>query len=282
MFSKMKIGDFAKYNTISVQTLRYYESIGLLHPAYIDPESGYRYYHINQSAAVDNIQFLKQFNFTLEEIKHIMNDTQALSELSEMVEKKKEELLNQRLSLDQQLKDIDSFQAGARIFQEKKNQSDIEIVHFPQRSILTYSINKNIYEMTDEEYEFYLREFKKYISQLQVPIGRFNRVGSIMPRENFLKRVFVSKQLFVFTPTQQQASEIIKGGTFATYYCHSFKEELPALSKFISVLEERNYQINGDYICEVVYEKNKTDAMNRRMFIRMQVPVKKKIRNLWD
>ena len=35
MFSKMKIGHFAQYNNISVQTLRYYEQIDLLHPAYI-------------------------------------------------------------------------------------------------------------------------------------------------------------------------------------------------------------------------------------------------------
>ena len=38
MFSKMKIGHFAQYNNISVQTLRYYEQIDLLHPAYIDAD----------------------------------------------------------------------------------------------------------------------------------------------------------------------------------------------------------------------------------------------------
>jgi len=129
MFLKMKIGHFAKYNNISVQTLRYYEKVDLLHPIYIDEESNYRYYHINQSAAVDNIQFLKQFDFSLEEIKHIMNDTEALAELSQTVEKKKEEILEQRKLLDQQLEDIDSFQAGALIFQEKQHQTEIEVAH---------------------------------------------------------------------------------------------------------------------------------------------------------
>lgn len=123
MFSKMKIGHFAKYNNISVQTLRYYEQIDLLHPVSIDVGSNYRYYHINKSAAVDNIQFLKQFNFSLEEIKHIMNDTEGLAELSQTVEKKKAELLEQRKLLDRQLEDIDSFQAGALIFQEKQSQT---------------------------------------------------------------------------------------------------------------------------------------------------------------
>lgn len=281
MFSKMKIGHFAKYNNISVQTLRYYEQIDLLHPASIDEASNYRYYHINQSAAVDNIQFLKQFNFSLEEIKHIMNETEGLAELSQTVEKKKEELLEQRKILDQQLEDIDSFQAGALIFQEKQNQTEIEVAHFPARPILTYSIDKNIYEMTDEEYEFYLRAFKNHVSKQKIPIGRFNRVGTIMPRKQFLAEEFVSKELFIFTPNSFKHMECLKSGLYATFYCHSFKEELPALSQFKDALQEQNYQIVGDYVCEVVYEKNKTDAMNRTMFIRMQIPVKKRTENMW-
>lgn len=282
MFAKMKIGHFAKYNNISVQTLRYYEQIDLLHPAYIDEESNYRYYHINQSAAVDNIQFLKQFNFSLEEIKHIMNDTEGLAELSHTVERKKEELLEQRAALDQQLEDIDSFQAGALIFQEKKSQKEIEVAHFPARPILTYPIDKNIYEMSDEEYEYYLRAFKNHVSQLKMPIGRFNRVGSIMSKKQFLAEDFVSQELFIFTPSHFAHKESLKSGLYATFYCHSFKEELPALSQFKAALQQENYQIVGDYVCEVVYEKNKTDAMNRTMFIRMQIPVKKRIENLWQ
>lgn len=281
MFAKMKIGHFAKYNNISVQTLRYYEQIDLLHPAYIDEESNYRYYHINQSAAVDNIQFLKQFNFSLEEIKHIMNDTEGLAELSHTVERKKEELLEQRAALDQQLEDIDSFQEGALIFQEKKNQTEIEVAHFPARPVLTYPIDKNIYEMSDEEYEYYLRAFKNHVSQLKMPIGRFNRVGSIMSKKQFLAEDFVSQELFIFTPSHFDHKESLKSGLYATFYCHSFKEELPALSQFKAALQQENYQIVGDYVCEVVYEKNKTDAMNRRMFIRMQIPVKKRVENLW-
>lgn len=281
MFSKMKIGHFANYNNISIQTLRYYEQIDLLHPVYIDEDSNYRYYHINQSAAVDNIQFLKQFNFSLEEIKHIMNDTEALAELSQTVEKKKEELLEQRAILDQQLKDIDSFQAGALIFQEKQDQTEVELEQFSGRPILTYSIDKNIYEMSDEEYEFYLREFKTYVSQLDIPIGRFNRVGTIMPQKNFLTEEFVSKVLFIFTPGRFRQQSRLKGGLYATFYCHSFKEELPALNQFKMALQQKKYQVMGDYVCEVVYEKNKTDALNRSMFIRMQIPVKKREEKLW-
>ncbi len=38
------IGKLSKLTGVHVQSLRYYETIGILKPAYIDPESHYRYY----------------------------------------------------------------------------------------------------------------------------------------------------------------------------------------------------------------------------------------------
>ncbi len=64
--------------------------------------------------------------------------------------------------------------------------------------------------MTEVEYEFYLREFKNHIGQLNMPIGRFNRVGTIMPRPDFLAENFVSKELFIFTPSHFKTAENTK------------------------------------------------------------------------
>jgi len=41
MFS---IGEFARLGSVSVRTLRHYDEIGLLRPATVDPETGYRGY----------------------------------------------------------------------------------------------------------------------------------------------------------------------------------------------------------------------------------------------
>lgn len=42
------IGETAKINNISIQALRHYDKIGILKPAYIDLNTNYRYYTINQ------------------------------------------------------------------------------------------------------------------------------------------------------------------------------------------------------------------------------------------
>ena len=40
----MTIGEFAKVSRLSLKALRLYDSLGLLPPARVDPDSGYRYY----------------------------------------------------------------------------------------------------------------------------------------------------------------------------------------------------------------------------------------------
>jgi DNA-binding transcriptional MerR regulator len=67
----LKIGELAKQTGISVGTLRYYESLGLIEPSQRS-ESGYRYY---AEAAIQKIQFIKKaqaLQFSLVEIKQIL------------------------------------------------------------------------------------------------------------------------------------------------------------------------------------------------------------------
>jgi MerR-like DNA binding protein len=45
MFS---IGEFARLGGVSVRTLRHYDEIGLLQPATVDPDTGYRGYSADQ------------------------------------------------------------------------------------------------------------------------------------------------------------------------------------------------------------------------------------------
>lgn len=68
----LSIGELSKITGVHIKALRYYDSLGILKPAYIDPDSNYRYYSFPQKATVEAIQFcvdigvpLKQFNLSL-------------------------------------------------------------------------------------------------------------------------------------------------------------------------------------------------------------------------
>lgn len=69
----MKIGEFAALNKVTAKMLRHYDEIGLLHPAAIDPVTGYRSYTAEQSQPLNWIIILKSLDFTLSEIKEFLN-----------------------------------------------------------------------------------------------------------------------------------------------------------------------------------------------------------------
>ncbi|MGG1218717.1 MerR family DNA-binding transcriptional regulator [Priestia endophytica] len=67
------IGETARLNNISIQTLRYYDKIGIFKPHYTDQDNGYRYYHIKQFFYLDIIKYLKYIRTPLEEIRRIIS-----------------------------------------------------------------------------------------------------------------------------------------------------------------------------------------------------------------
>ena len=70
----IKIGEFAKVFDVTIKTVRHYEKVGLLIPAYTDIYSGYRYYNDDNVKRMNEILSLKDLGFTLEEIKNFSED----------------------------------------------------------------------------------------------------------------------------------------------------------------------------------------------------------------
>ena len=100
-----KIGMFAAMNHVTVKTLRFYEEQGLLLPALIHPETGYRYYTLSQMAVLHQITALKLAGFTLEEIARINSGANEEAVLL----KKKAELLERIAELTRQIAVVDGY-----------------------------------------------------------------------------------------------------------------------------------------------------------------------------
>ncbi len=83
-----RIGEFSKISNLSVKTLRYYDEIGLLKPAETDHFTGYRLYSASQLGDAIKIQALKEFDFSLDEIRCFYQDTDSLLEQKEQLLKK--------------------------------------------------------------------------------------------------------------------------------------------------------------------------------------------------
>jgi len=80
-----RIGEFSRIGSVTIDTLRHYDALGLLKPANVDPSTGYRYYTAKQLQALNQILALKEVGFSLEEIARILRDKPTADELRGML-----------------------------------------------------------------------------------------------------------------------------------------------------------------------------------------------------
>lgn len=69
---EITIGEFSKRSHLSVKALRLYDEIGVLLPARVDKDSGYRYYDTTQLDDARLIGMLRQLNVPLADVKELL------------------------------------------------------------------------------------------------------------------------------------------------------------------------------------------------------------------
>jgi DNA-binding transcriptional MerR regulator len=68
----MQIKEFAEVTGVSVRTLHYYDEIGLLVPAFVEQNTGYRYYDETSLLRMQEILFYRELDFSLKSIGEIL------------------------------------------------------------------------------------------------------------------------------------------------------------------------------------------------------------------
>ena len=72
MTAYLSIGDFSRATHLTVKTLRHYHQIGLLEPADVDPQTGYRRYATDQLPTAQVIRRFRDLDMPLEEIQAVL------------------------------------------------------------------------------------------------------------------------------------------------------------------------------------------------------------------
>ncbi len=85
------IGDMSKIFNLNVRTLRYYDDIGLLEPAKVDENSGYRYYSSDQFERVDTIKYLRALDISISQIRRFFENSD-ISEMAAIMEEQEAEI----------------------------------------------------------------------------------------------------------------------------------------------------------------------------------------------
>ena len=107
------ISEFAKLRNININSLRYYEKLGLLKPAYIDESNGYRYYSAEQVSLLNKIILCIQLGIPLKEMVEFLDEdgnleSQKLLEQGRIVAKKRIQQMQNNLDyIEYSLKNIE-------------------------------------------------------------------------------------------------------------------------------------------------------------------------------
>lgn len=134
------ISDFSKITTIPVKTLHYYDTAGLLTPYRRDPASGYRFYNEANYEQALQLLFLRDLDFSIQEIKEILARPLTEIEFNQFLATKKFQLkgeINHKLALIQKIETTLTSPIGSQTFLTK---SAVTCLKIPAKKVIAKGI----------------------------------------------------------------------------------------------------------------------------------------------
>jgi DNA-binding transcriptional MerR regulator len=95
----MPVGRFARRCRLSVKQLRHYDELGLLRPAWVDPDSGYRYYRAEQGREALSIGLLRSLDVPLPAIGQVLAGRDVVAVLGAVKDRLEADLVRRRRML---------------------------------------------------------------------------------------------------------------------------------------------------------------------------------------
>ena len=141
MKTYLTIGEVAQIKKISIKSLRYYERIGILIPAKINPENGYRYYSSEQMLTVDMIKFLASMDIPLKQWNKYI-DPESGFHLSEVIEDSRVIVQEQIRTLKSRQKKLEIAARGLKDNEKYASVTGFYAREIPARNMLCYPLDE--------------------------------------------------------------------------------------------------------------------------------------------
>lgn len=272
---KFTIGQMAKINHVTEQTLRLYDRKNLLKPIYIDESNGYRFYDVRQSSTLDIIQTLQAYGMTLNEIRaQIKKGTEI--DLKSILKRQKLSISNKVIELEKVKRQINRRLTNLERYESLKDFTNSFFQYIPERQVYRYETDFDYFACaSDEAYELMLRELKTHMKTKGISLTFFHNIGTVIAGEDIKEAKLSSREVFIFLDGSYKnlALSVLPSGM---YYCRcssEIREEALMAREMLEEIRENNYEICGDYYCEVVHEFLVPNTEYRKIFYMIQIPV---------
>jgi len=272
----ISIGMMAEINHITIATLRLYDQLGLLKPKYVDEETKYRYYDLQQNARLDMIAYMKELGMSLSEIADVLKK-EDITLIETILIRKNEQLHRQMRELKSRHNAVERAIASVERYRKSPIKGTIALEYIDRRYLWGLPCRDNFYDTDIYAYERELMHLRQALMERGFSHIHSYATGTDITRENFLAGHFEAQNVFVFVDHRDlerfRDATVLDSGMYACIYLDNYDDEIGYAEQLLSACRRNGWHICGDYICEVLTEFNVFDSDQRSMFLRLQVPV---------
>lgn len=268
IYNLLTIGKMSLACDVSIKTLRHYERIGLLKPADIDEDSGYRYYSLDQIDTMIQISRCKRFGFSLQVIAQYLHSNQE--EKDRMLENQADVLSSRIRELQTSLNDQQMLRQNAAVTRGETviRNYEIKVEETTKRPVFAH---RTIMSTEDfgKAYGELFEDMAKNGIRLTGPNGSRYYDSEFDHQESDI-------EVFVPVDDSEKANSSI-GGTLSAKTIHkgSYSSLNEAYSALVCWIEENGYETIGapyELYTKNAYERIPADQWETEIYF----PVKKK------
>lgn len=273
--NRLLIGQMAKLNHTTLATLRHYDKVGILSPVYVNPETGYRYYDVQQCLVFHMIQHHKALNMSLKEIKEILrrNDYDFL----EQIYKKKLDEVNQAMAEFEFRKgELERMMKGADHFCHRPPNGFIQMGFitaeyvYEKKAVRNYvleDIGSVIYDASSIEGQLIKSGFTE---------GYLNFPFVTLSLDDIKHQRYRTEKLGIIVQGKNRkiaGVEQLPSSTSVFVYFEDFNKLCIYAEQVIAFCHAHNYTPVGDMICRLMGVLHLDDFKKTSEVYRLSIPV---------
>lgn len=265
----------AKLNHTTLATLRHYDKVGILSPVYVNPETGYRYYDVQQCLVFHMLQHHKALNMSLKEIKEILrrNDYDFLKQIY----KKKLDEVNQALAeFEFRKEELERMMKGADHFCHRPPNGFIQMGFitaeyvYEKKAVRNYvleDIGSVIYDASSIEGQLIKSGFTE---------GYLNFPFVTLSLDDIKHQRYRTEKLGIIVQGKNReiaGVEQLPSSTSVFVYFEDFSKLCIYTEQIIAFCHAHNYTPAGDMICRLMGVLHLDDFKKTTEVFRLSIPV---------
>lgn len=284
----LPIGRMAALNCVSEKALHLYQRRGIVEPRYVDPQTGYRYYGIDQCSTLDAVSQLKALGFSLNDIEHLLREG-TVAELRERIAAQRQDIERRRRELatadclaQHLLGSCDAVEAPVLY-------GEIMLEMLPERAALFIDVPPvGPDDVGNARWEQAVRTAKRELVDRGFSLALFQNVSGIVREPELRKRTLVTREALIFLSDEladllrdQLPVKTVPGGQHLTMYYPSAlgpdgcSPEYPGILRMLDYAAEKGFELAGDYIGETLASTPLFGFEGRDSAFKMCLPVRR-------